>query len=186
MKVYDFIMGVGKKFYPTPEHFIKEAKKMGISKRVPFVPRGLIFGKSKVYLVHWGTNEIFAFFIPTRIDVIADPEKSEKMRRELREAGAEIRDVSAAEALSGDVRGCGSRVVGGTYICAGGDPEETEKIFRKYANMKDTYADVAGPLVVLKKPIPFTDKFFRGIRYAYVNPKTGRYFLLKNPFSRRK
>jgi len=188
-RAFDFLMGVGKKYYPSPEHFIREAKTMGVSKRLPFVPRGLVFGKSKIFLVHWKEKNIFAFFIPVRLDVIADPEKSAKLRKELKDAGAEVKDISASRAIDDDVRGCGSRVVGGIYAVTANDEESRKKaneIMKKYANDKDTIAEIGGGLAVLKNPIQYTDKFFRGIRYFYCNIKTGRYFLLKNPFSRRK
>lgn len=47
-----FIMGVGEKFYKTPGDFSKEAQRLGISKRIPFIPRELELGKTIVYLAH--------------------------------------------------------------------------------------------------------------------------------------
>jgi len=44
-------MFVGKKYYST-ESFLDEATKMGISKRIPFVPKKLVLGTSVVYLAH--------------------------------------------------------------------------------------------------------------------------------------
>jgi len=46
-----YIMGVGAKYY-TPESFIEEALRMGISKRIPFIPKGLKLGKTIIYLAH--------------------------------------------------------------------------------------------------------------------------------------
>ena len=50
------LMFVGKKFY-TPEKFIKEAKKMGISKRIATIPKELELGKTWVLLAHMEAGE---------------------------------------------------------------------------------------------------------------------------------
>lgn len=47
-----FIMGVGEKYYKTPNDFMEEAHRLGISKRIPFIPKGLELGTTIVYLVH--------------------------------------------------------------------------------------------------------------------------------------
>jgi len=46
-----YIMLVGQKYY-TPESFLAEAHYMGISKRIPFIPKDLELGKTVVYLAH--------------------------------------------------------------------------------------------------------------------------------------
>lgn len=46
-----FLMTVGEKYY-TPENFVAEAQVMGVSKRIPTMPRDLVLGKSVVYLAH--------------------------------------------------------------------------------------------------------------------------------------
>jgi len=46
-----YIMTVGKHYY-TPQSFMSEAVRMGVSKRIPFVPRKMVFGQSVVYLAH--------------------------------------------------------------------------------------------------------------------------------------
>lgn len=53
-----FIMGVGIRFYPTPLEFIEEARQLGISKRVPFLPRELELGKTVLYLAHPKAAEV--------------------------------------------------------------------------------------------------------------------------------
>ena len=45
-------MSVGEKYYKTPQDFVKEALAMGISKRIPFIPKGLELGKTIIYLAH--------------------------------------------------------------------------------------------------------------------------------------
>lgn len=47
-----FIMLVGEKYYPTPQAFMDEAQRMGVSKRIPFIPRDMELGKTVVYLAH--------------------------------------------------------------------------------------------------------------------------------------
>lgn len=48
------LLWVGEQFYPTVEKFTDEARRMGISKRLPLtqVPRGLVVGKTWVLLAH--------------------------------------------------------------------------------------------------------------------------------------
>jgi len=46
------IMSVGEKYYKTPQDFLNEAERMGISKRIPFIPKDLEFGKTVIYLAH--------------------------------------------------------------------------------------------------------------------------------------
>ena len=48
----DLIMWVGSKPYPSWESFAKEARVMGVCKRVRQVPVGIVIGVSKCYLLH--------------------------------------------------------------------------------------------------------------------------------------
>jgi hypothetical protein len=47
-----YIMLVGAGNYKTPEDFLEEAHRLGISKRIPFIPRELQLGVTVVYLAH--------------------------------------------------------------------------------------------------------------------------------------
>jgi hypothetical protein len=47
-----FIMGVGEKYYKTPGDFLAEAHDLGVSKRIPFIPKEMELGKTIVYLAH--------------------------------------------------------------------------------------------------------------------------------------
>jgi len=47
-----YIMLVGAGNYKTPEDFLDEACRVGISKRIPFIPKGLNLGETVVYLAH--------------------------------------------------------------------------------------------------------------------------------------
>ena len=45
------LLWTGEKFY-TPESFMKESHLMGISRRIPQIPKGLKVGKTVVYMAH--------------------------------------------------------------------------------------------------------------------------------------
>lgn len=47
-----FVMNVGERYYATPADFIREGHTLGISKRIPAIPKGLELGKTPVYLAH--------------------------------------------------------------------------------------------------------------------------------------
>jgi len=47
-----YIMMVGAKPYPTTAHFMEEANRVGVSKRIPFVPKKLKLGETVIYLAH--------------------------------------------------------------------------------------------------------------------------------------
>jgi hypothetical protein len=47
-----FIMRVGEKYYPTPGHFMSEGMDMGISKKIPWIPKELELGKTHIFLAH--------------------------------------------------------------------------------------------------------------------------------------
>jgi hypothetical protein len=46
------LVWVGGSFYPTPEDFLREARTMGVSRRIPAIPKGFEPGKTVVYLAH--------------------------------------------------------------------------------------------------------------------------------------
>jgi hypothetical protein len=65
-------MIVSKHLYPTPDLFVTESEALGVSKRVPFIAKGIVFNETRIYLAHeratpegWG---IFAYFIPERAE----------------------------------------------------------------------------------------------------------------------
>jgi hypothetical protein len=47
-----FLMTVGEKHYPTPDDFMEEGRTMGISKKIPSIPKELEVGMTIVYLAH--------------------------------------------------------------------------------------------------------------------------------------
>ncbi len=84
------LMWVGERYYTT-HSFISEAERMGVSKLVPTLPKGLEIGKTKVLLAHrkaWEGREpaIFYAFVVRRVEVLvraeeADEEWVERLRR---------------------------------------------------------------------------------------------------------
>lgn len=47
-----YVMGVGEQHYPRPQDFVDEAIRLGVSKRIPAVPRDVEIGKTKIFLTH--------------------------------------------------------------------------------------------------------------------------------------
>jgi len=110
-----FMMRCGEKFY-TMDSFMNEARAMGVSKRIPFIPRELKVGETPIFLVHkkagWkyedvpdGKNGqkrmvvpcdgIFSAFIPMRIEQLVwekdlRGKKGDKLRADLEKRGITI------------------------------------------------------------------------------------------------
>jgi len=46
------LLWVGEKFYPTAEAWAEEASKLGVSKRIAAIPKGLVVGKTWIFVAH--------------------------------------------------------------------------------------------------------------------------------------
>jgi ribosomal protein S27E len=46
------LLWVGEKFYPTADAWAKEASELGVSKRIAAIPKGLVVGKTWVFVAH--------------------------------------------------------------------------------------------------------------------------------------
>ena len=81
------LLWVGEAYYPTAAHFMTEANRMGISRKIPSIPHDFRIGQTWVYLAHrktipWkhvdGSMEwtpgIFMAFRPSHIDMVVDDE----------------------------------------------------------------------------------------------------------------
>jgi len=91
----------------TPESFIQEAQTLGVSKRIPEIPKGLVLGKTWVFLAHkkvpirneaFGLNglrkqepeekpAVFYAFMPTKVEMLiwksqATPEYIESLEKQ--------------------------------------------------------------------------------------------------------
>ena len=92
-----YLLGVGEKFYKRPGDFVNEALAQGVSKRIPAVPKNLIVGKTRVYLVHKAAMfdqedrpqlAIFAAFTPQRLEMpIYESDLTDEKRAELEKRG---------------------------------------------------------------------------------------------------
>lgn len=101
------LLWIGEKFYATPEDFINEAKKQGVSRRIPTVPHDFEAGETWVWLAHLkaiynGPNHedgeytpgVFHMFRPKQIDYIVDKENDDDYKLErLAEKGYRLVDV---------------------------------------------------------------------------------------------
>ena len=99
MERYGF-MWVGRKFY-TPESFVEEAMRMGVSKAIKQIPRGLKLGETWVLLAHPDAvkiidedgnpitkSGIFYAFRPIRVEMLVyESEADEETLERLRERG---------------------------------------------------------------------------------------------------
>ena len=79
------MLWVGEKFYDVGT-FTREAKVMGISKRIAAIPHGFELGKTVVYLAHKkGTTTdppipaVFSAFRPSRLELVVDTDKPEEL-----------------------------------------------------------------------------------------------------------
>jgi hypothetical protein len=72
---------IGERHYPTPADFMKEAKAMGISRRIKTIPKGFELGKTWALLAHRltipakekggeATAGIFFMYQPTAIEYV--------------------------------------------------------------------------------------------------------------------
>jgi len=104
------LMWIGDKYY-TPESFRKEAAQMGISKRIPNVPKDFKIGEHWVFLGHRkaivqhvghvGSQElkdeykpgIFTAFKPTAIEYVVKPDDSVEKLDSLAKRGITLVDV---------------------------------------------------------------------------------------------
>lgn len=106
------LMWVGKKFYPTPESFLHEAKKQGISKRIAIelFPDKFKIGESWLALAHpeavtmiddageeFPGPGLFMIFQPKAIEYVVKPGDSEERLKELEERGFILVNVITPE-----------------------------------------------------------------------------------------
>ena len=110
------LLWVGEKFYPTPADFTREAADMGISRRIPALPKGFKLGETWVFLAHRkgismcleaedGTQEevfypaIFRIFQPTAVEyVVRGDETPEELEKLIDRGITPVKVLSAEEA----------------------------------------------------------------------------------------
>ena len=92
-----YVLGVGERHYKVPGDFMAEAVKLGVSKRIPAVPKDLEIGKTWVYLAHRkacvgpdGKPQlgIFAAFVPQRVEMpVWKSEMTDERSKDLEKRG---------------------------------------------------------------------------------------------------
>lgn len=77
------LLWVGSAFYSTPKEFLREASRMGISRRIAQVPKGFEIGRTWVLLAHRKpAPHAFAMFRPERIEyVVRDEDTPERLEK---------------------------------------------------------------------------------------------------------
>lgn len=163
LEASDVLIWVGKEHY-SPESFIKEARKMGVCRRVPFAPLGIIPDVSFVFLAHRDAIKtveglepgIFACYTVSNMMFVVKP-------------GTEVDDELAVRGIStyeykeggfgfNDERGCGSLKIGGVYLLGESDMNAVRDLAQS--------SSLAGHIEVFDVPIPLSAKYFRGYRYV--------------------
>jgi hypothetical protein len=91
----NYLAFVSKHFYPNVEDFEKEALEHGVSKRIPFMPKDLIIGRTCIYLAHEDTSgisfSIFGGFIPNKIErLVWESKATPTLYKQLLSAGIHV------------------------------------------------------------------------------------------------
>lgn len=111
------LMWVGEKFYPTADHFTREAQSMGVSKRIAQVPKDFEVGKTWIYLAHpkavSAVNDqgqidfapgVFRAFKPQAIEYIVTGKETQEQLQSLADRGFTlvkvIRDIDTQMTIS--------------------------------------------------------------------------------------
>jgi hypothetical protein len=96
------LLWVGKQFYKTPQKFVEEALKMGISRRIPAIPKDFVIGETWVWLAYreliWGIVDgkevvkagVFCSFLPDQIEYIVKEDDSSKKLERLEKRGVTL------------------------------------------------------------------------------------------------
>jgi hypothetical protein len=100
---------VSSKHYPTTHDFLAEAMQRGVSRRIQKPLKDFVFDETRVYLAHSKTfltpehrqlPGIFAFFIPSRIDLVVGkqiPERAEELAKKIGDRARIVSVLSESE-----------------------------------------------------------------------------------------
>jgi len=88
------LLWIGKKFYKTPEDWIKESKEIGISRRIKTIPRGFKIGETWVCVAHiegilgdLPGPGIFQVFKPSAVEYVVKLDDPEEKLEDLQKRG---------------------------------------------------------------------------------------------------
>jgi hypothetical protein len=151
------------RYYKTPKHFIREAEKHGITRRIPAqVARGMQYGDRVVLLRYGRKDYVFAFAEMVIESVILEGEIADEIGHELQKEG------KASYTPSGGMvtRECGSYMIFGSWSV---DAELSEIVGKAIEiakrKEKDIFVMIGGKLSrVYNQPIILSPapKFTRG------------------------
>jgi hypothetical protein len=78
------LLWVGTAFYATVDDFLREARRMGVSRRISALPKGFKAGETRVFFAHRKVilgkeagPAIFQSFIPSAVEIVVEPTTSE-------------------------------------------------------------------------------------------------------------
>jgi len=107
------LLWVGDQFYQTPGKFVREAGRLGVSRRIASIPQGFVVGTTWVLLAHRRAAPgpggalwpgIFAAFRPTAIEYVVKADDSAKKLEGLARRGVRLVKVERV-AGPGDAEG---------------------------------------------------------------------------------
>ena len=96
------LIWVGGVFYPTPQDFMEEAARMGVSRRIVAPPKGFVIGEHWVYLAHRKAIDlripgVITLFRPTAIEYVVKGDETDDEIAALKDRGISpvrvIRDI---------------------------------------------------------------------------------------------
>jgi hypothetical protein len=110
------LLWIGEQFYKTPSDFLEEADRLGISRRIHAVPRGLALGKTWILLAHIKavsqpmqtttgtvlvtTPGIFRMFKPTAIEYVLKGDEAEEELERMESRGITLVKVQPKDLLA--------------------------------------------------------------------------------------
>jgi len=91
------LIWVGGMYYQTPDLFLREAKTLGVSRRITAIPKGFVPGKTVVLLAHRKVPQdgvlipaVFSAFVPRSIEYVITGEETKKQIESLLKRGVEL------------------------------------------------------------------------------------------------
>ena len=104
------LVWVGSRHYTNPAVFLEEATRLGVSRRIPAVPKGFVIGETRVLFAHretWfgpSTDDrkpgIFGCFRPDRIEYVISVDDDDDKLERLEKRGLTLVDLARTD---GDV-----------------------------------------------------------------------------------
>jgi len=100
------LLWIGEKFYRSPQQFLDEAGRMGVSRRIAAIPRDFKLGETWVFVAHRKgienpdksyTPAVFQVFRPQRIEYVVKDDDSEEKLKRLTERGITLVRVQRTE-----------------------------------------------------------------------------------------